>query len=75
VKKFSRVCPWCNQSVPEGPGHGVCHGSLGFVVHQGECNEWVSSLYRDYSRSKKGRWRSYNRIRALLRQRREMLRR
>jgi hypothetical protein len=71
--KFTRECVACGGLVPE--GYGVYHADLGRLSHAGACDEVVSVCRRDYSRSKRGRWRSRGAVLRLLRHRRDLARR
>ena len=59
-----RICPVCRLHVPE--GQGVTHAPLLAVIHSGRCNDLAESCYRDYTRSKRGRWRGNQEVRQLI---------
>ena len=50
-----RVCYVCLQPIPE--SHGVYHASLRIIAHHAACSDFVHSQLKDYSRSKRGRFR------------------
>ena len=52
---YQRRCFVCGESIPE--GHGVVILSLRIRVCQGDCTAAVDQEWRDFSASRRGRWR------------------
>jgi hypothetical protein len=59
-----RICYFCLEPIAE--AGAVWHGSLGILAHRGDCSDVVNSLYKDYSRSKRGRFRPVGTVRQLV---------
>jgi hypothetical protein len=60
-----RICRVCNQYIPEG-GHGVYWASFRWLVHAQGCNRNLESIYKDRSKTKRGRYRSKKELEKLL---------
>lgn len=50
-----RICFRCGKAVPKAAG--TYHADLGALLCSGMCSEAADGLRRDYTRSKRGRWR------------------
>jgi hypothetical protein len=59
-----RICLVCRRPVAEGMGVRSYYPT--FLAHQGECIEKIKAVEKDYSRSRKGRKRSFWEMLALL---------
>jgi hypothetical protein len=64
-----RTCYVCLQPIPE--AGGVVHGSLWIITHR-ECNDVVEAQYKDFSRSKRGRFRPASDVRRRVEEAREV---
>ncbi len=50
-----RLCLVCGAAIPN--AKGVYHSHLRLLTHDGECSEFVHLQEKDFSQSKKGRFR------------------
>ncbi len=58
------ICFVCLQPIPA--AGAVYHVMLGVLAHRGECSDLVNGLYKDYTRSRRGRCRAPGVVRRLV---------